>query len=60
MSIGTKDAKVLYFGAAPGFVAGVFQVNVVVPLDAPAGAAVPIQVTVGEASSPVGTTLAVK
>jgi uncharacterized protein (TIGR03437 family) len=53
------DAKVLYAGAAPGMVAGVLQVNCIVPLDSPSGFAVPIVLLVGKTSSPAGVTLAI-
>jgi uncharacterized protein (TIGR03437 family) len=33
--VGGKTARVLYAGAAPGLVAGVFQVNLEIPVDAP-------------------------
>jgi uncharacterized protein (TIGR03437 family) len=55
------------FGDKPGRVefkglvyAGVLQLNVRVPDDAPVGANVPLTVTVGGISSPPGTTIAVK
>jgi uncharacterized protein (TIGR03437 family) len=53
-------AQVLYAGAAPELVAGVLQVNCVIPADAPSGPAVPIVLTVGPASSQAGVTLSVK
>jgi uncharacterized protein (TIGR03437 family) len=53
------DAKVLYAGAAPGMVAGVLQVNCLVPLDSPSGYAVPIVLSVGKTSSPAGVTVAI-
>jgi uncharacterized protein (TIGR03437 family) len=39
--IGGKNAAVLYSGLAPGLV-GVYQINVLIPEDAPAGAAIPV------------------
>jgi uncharacterized protein (TIGR03437 family) len=60
VQIGGLDAKVLYAGAAPGLVAGVLQVNCIVPSDSPSGYAVPIMLTVGNISSPAGVTLAIK
>ena len=54
------EAKVVYAGAAPGMVAGVLQVNCMVPLDSPSGYAVPIILSVGNAPSPAGVTLAIK
>jgi uncharacterized protein (TIGR03437 family) len=35
------------------------QINLLVPEDAPTGSEVPIEVTVGTAQSPLGTTIAV-
>lgn len=60
VQIGGLDAKVLYAGAAPGLVAGLLQVNCVVPPDAPSGYAVPILLTVGKVTGPAGVTLAVQ
>jgi uncharacterized protein (TIGR03437 family) len=54
-----KAAEVRYAGAAPGQVAGLFQVNARIPDDAASGE-VPIQVQVGGASSQPGITLVVK
>jgi len=47
VTIGGVKAPVTYAGAAPTFVAGTMQVNVAVPSTAPAGNAVPVQITVG-------------
>ncbi|MGA2329050.1 MAG: hypothetical protein ABSH05_22510 [Bryobacteraceae bacterium] len=61
------DALTVTFGGVPGRVdfkglvyAGVLQLNVWVPANAPVGSNVPLTVTVGGISSPVGTTIAVK
>ena len=54
-----KPAEVQYAGAAPGAVAGLFQVNVRIPLDAAAGD-VPIVIQVGTASTQPGMTISVK
>jgi uncharacterized protein (TIGR03437 family) len=54
-----KPAEVQYAGAAPDAVAGLFQVNVRIPLDAASGD-VPIEIHVGTASSQPGMTVAVK
>jgi uncharacterized protein (TIGR03437 family) len=56
--IGGVDAPVVFAGQAPGFVVGLTQVNVQVPQNAPAGAAVPIAIYVGGYYS--GATLAVQ
>jgi uncharacterized protein (TIGR03437 family) len=57
--INGKPADVLYAGAAPNQVAGLFQVNVKIPADAPSGD-VPIEVHVGNAASQPGITVAVQ
>ncbi len=57
--VGSKQARVLYAGAAPGLVDGVAQLNVVVPEDAPAGASVEIRVEVDGEATPAGVTVAV-
>jgi uncharacterized protein (TIGR03437 family) len=54
-----RPAEVQYAGAAPGAVAGLFQVNARVPLDASSGS-VPIEIHVGNASSQPGMTIAVR
>jgi uncharacterized protein (TIGR03437 family) len=54
-----KPAEVQYAGGAPGAVAGLFQVNVRVPLDAAAGD-VPIVIQVGTASTQPGMTVSVR
>ena len=58
VQIGGIDAQVLYAGAAPGLISGVLQVNVLVPLEASSGPAIPIVLNVGPAESPPGVTLA--
>jgi uncharacterized protein (TIGR03437 family) len=54
-----KAAEVQYAGAAPGAVAGLFQVNVRIPLSAASGE-VPIEIHVGAASTQAGMTVSVK
>ncbi len=44
--VGGKEAQILYKGRMPG-VAGVDQVNFMVPMDAPLGCYVPVQIKVG-------------
>lgn len=61
ITIGGQPAtSIPYFGAAPGFVAGVFQGNVTIPVNAPSGAAVPIVVRIGANSSPSNVTMVVQ
>jgi uncharacterized protein (TIGR03437 family) len=57
--INGKAAQVRYSGAAPGQVAGLFQVNATIPEDTPAGE-VPVQVQVGNGVSQPGITVVVK
>ncbi len=60
VTVGGQGAEVLYAGAAPGQVAGLFQLNIRVPSVLPFGA-LPVVVTVGSVSSPRGTvTLSVR
>ncbi len=60
VTIGKLDAAVQYAGSAPESVAGLFQVNAVVPQGVTPGAAVPIVVTVGSTLSQDGVTVAVQ
>jgi uncharacterized protein (TIGR03437 family) len=60
VTLGGKPAEVLYAGAAPHFVAGLLAVNFRIPMDAPIGGAVPLVLTVGNASSPIQVTMAVR
>jgi len=57
--IGGIAAEVLYAGAAPGFVAGSMQISARIPASAPTGASVHVQISIGNATSPAGVTLAV-
>jgi uncharacterized protein (TIGR03437 family) len=59
VTMGGASGTVWYAGAAPGMVAGVFQINVQVPDGAPSGS-VPIVVKSGGASSPATVTVALK
>ncbi len=58
VTIGGLPAKMLYAGAAPGLVAGVVQINVVIPQGI-AGGDVPAEVTIGGLGSQAGVTVAV-
>jgi uncharacterized protein (TIGR03437 family) len=57
--IGGRPADVLYYGAAPGFVAGVLQLNVRIPADSPSGS-VPLELAVGSITTQSGVTIAVQ
>ncbi len=59
VTIGGVSAKVLYAGEAPQEIAGVMQLNVVVPAGITQADAVPVLVQVGNSVSPAGVTIAV-
>jgi trimeric autotransporter adhesin len=59
VTIGGRPAEVLYYGAAPGQVAGLMQVNARIPADVDAGE-VPVTIQVGTAASQPGITVVVK
>ena len=60
VSIGGVPAQVVYSGSAPGFVAGLLQVNAVVPQGVTPGSAVSVVMTVGTQQSQAGATIAVE
>ena len=60
VQIGALDAPVQYSGAAPEMIAGVLQVNCIVPIAAPPGYSVPITVKIGETVSQNGVTVALQ
>ena len=49
--IAGQPAQVMYYGAAPGELAGVLQVNAVIPANVQRGTSVPVVIQVGSASS---------
>jgi len=59
VTIGGQNAKVLYKGAAPGQVAGLFQMNVEVPAAVASGAQ-EVVVSIGNTRSQSGVTVAVR
>ena len=59
VNIGGIPAEVLYAGAAPALVAGVMQLNVRIPANAPSGD-VPVDIVVGTVHSQPGVTVAVR
>jgi uncharacterized protein (TIGR03437 family) len=60
VTIGGVDAPVAYKGAAPTAIAGLTQINAVVPQGVTPGPAVPIVLTIGGVSSQTGVTVSVK
>ncbi|HUA83807.1 MAG TPA: TIGR03118 family protein [Bryobacteraceae bacterium] len=59
LMIGGQPATVVYAGSAPGDVAGVMEIEAIIPANASTGAA-PVVLTVGSANSPSGTTISLK
>jgi trimeric autotransporter adhesin len=59
-TIGGLPATVQFAGEAPGFVTGVNQINVTIPEGVTPGPAVPVTITIGNVTSPAGTTIAVQ
>ena len=60
VTVGGLDAEVKYAGSAPGMVSGAFQINVLVPRNAPVGGQIPIEVTIGGILSQLGVTVSIK
>jgi uncharacterized protein (TIGR03437 family) len=60
VTIGGQAATVNAAQAAPGSVPGVLQINVVVPLTAPTGPAIPVVVNIGGVDSQANVTMAIK
>jgi uncharacterized protein (TIGR03437 family) len=60
VTIGGIPCDVNYAGAAPGYVAGLLQINAQVPAGVTPGSNVPVAVTIGTAVSQSGVTLAVE
>jgi uncharacterized protein (TIGR03437 family) len=60
VTIGGLLCGLNYAGAAPGLVSGVVQINAQIPSTVTPGDSVPVQITVGAASSQPGVTMAVK
>ena len=60
VTMGGQNAEILYAGGAPGAVAGLMQINARIPSGIQTGAAVPVVVRVGNASSQAGVTIAVR
>ncbi len=60
VGINNIGAEILYVGGAPDLVAGVLQVNVRIPPDAPSGAAIPIVIKIGDSLSQPRATIAIR
>jgi len=60
VTVGGMDATVSYYGAAPEEIAGVMQLNVEIPANAPTGSAIPVVLKIGNTASTVNTTIAVR
>lgn len=60
VSIGGQNATVVYAGAAPDAVAGLFQVNARIPQNVAPGSAIPVVISVGQARSQNAVTIAVR
>jgi uncharacterized protein (TIGR03437 family) len=60
VSIGGLPCPLNFAGAAPGLVSGVLQINAQVPAGVASGPAVPVQISIGSASSPSTVTVAVQ
>jgi uncharacterized protein (TIGR03437 family) len=60
VEIGGLPATVLYAGAAPGAIPGLFQINARISQDVTPGDSVPLRVKVGNLMSQQGVTVAVR
>jgi uncharacterized protein (TIGR03437 family) len=60
VTIGGVPAQIVYEGSAPMEIQGLFQINAVVPNGITPGNAVPLLLTVGQAQSQTGVTIAVQ
>jgi uncharacterized protein (TIGR03437 family) len=59
-TIGGITAEILYAGSAPGMPAGLIQINARIPAGVPVGAAAPVVLTIGSATSQSGVTVFVR
>ena len=60
VTIGGIDANVLYSGAVPGSIAGLTQINAVIPAGVTPAANVPLMIRIGNWQSQTGVTVAVQ
>lgn len=59
VQIDAQNAQVMYAGAAPGLISGVFQINILIPDTMPPGTAY-LSVTIESIASPTAPTIAVQ
>lgn len=59
-TVGGVPVEVLYAGSAPGLVAGVLQLNLLLNENVPKGPAVPVEIRVGDNPTAPGVTVAVR
>jgi trimeric autotransporter adhesin len=60
VTIGNQDAKVLYSGAVAGSIAGLTQINAVIPAGVTPGSNVPIVIRIGGVQSQTSVTVAIQ
>jgi uncharacterized protein (TIGR03437 family) len=60
VTIRGQNCRILYAGAAPGYIAGLLQVNVEVPADVPGGNSLPLTLSIAGQDSQFNVTIAVK
>jgi uncharacterized protein (TIGR03437 family) len=60
VTIDGQPADLAYAGAAPTLVAGLLQINVVVPQNVRTGTSVPVTLRIGDLNAQSGVTLAVQ
>ena len=59
VTLNGRPVRILYLGPAPGLVYGVYQINILIPDDAPSGI-LPLVIRSGAAVSPDGAALAIR
>lgn len=60
VTIGGVPANIPYYGAAPGEIAGLMQINVQIPPTVPTGQSIPVSLTVGNNTSPTNATVSIR
>jgi uncharacterized protein (TIGR03437 family) len=60
VTIGGQLTQLQYFGGPPGEIAGVMQINAVIPSGIQTGNAVPVVLQVGNVTRQAGVTIAVR